>query len=67
MSQKNKRRSSEKIYTHHLVGLLEMPEDILPERISISASVPQWIHQGDEIDVMDSKKVWWHGVALGMK
>ena len=51
-------------YTYHLVGLLEIPEDKLPERICISAPVPQWINQGEEIDCMDSKKAWWHGVVL---
>ena len=66
ISECHKKISAEALekYTHHLVGLLEMPEDKLPERISISAPVPQWIHQGDEIDVMDSKQDWWHGVVL---
>ena len=51
-------------YCCHLRSLLALPPSKLPDKISISAPVPSCYNPGDEIDVLDTKNHWWHGVLL---
>ena len=51
-------------YTCHLRQLLAMPPEALPDHISITAPLPQWITAGDEVAGIDSENNWWHAVAL---
>ena len=51
-------------YTCHLRQLLAMPEAALPDHISITAPLPQWITAGDDVVGIDSENHWWHAVAL---
>jgi len=51
-------------YCCHLRSLLSLPDSKLPDKISISAPVPSCFSPGDQIDVMDSTKNWWHAVLL---
>jgi len=51
-------------YTCHLRQLLGMSETALPEHISITAPLPQWIMAGDDVAGIDSENHWWHAVAL---
>jgi hypothetical protein len=51
-------------YTCHLRQLLAMSEAALPDHISITAPLPQWIMAGDDVVGIDSENHWWHAVAL---
>jgi hypothetical protein len=51
-------------YTCHLRQLLAMKETALPDHISITAPLPQWIMAGDDVVGIDSENHWWHAVAL---
>ena len=53
-------------YCRNLCVLLRCSPDCVPDRPSITGSLPAWYATGDEVDALIADE-WWHGVVVDVK